>query len=86
MTLRTQRIAILVIVAVFLYGGAYLIFRTTHLTRIGEVGEFEYEIIVPRSQLALYYLFRPLVYLDSAATGVHCHIGPHRPAITTSSH
>ena len=80
MTLRTQRTAILVILAIFAYGGAYLLFRTTHLTRTGEPDELE--IMVPRSQLAAYYFFRPLIYLDSTATGVHCHIGPHPPGTT----
>jgi hypothetical protein len=76
MTLRTQRTAMLLILAVFAYGGSYLLFRTTHLSRTAEVGEFE--IIVPQGQLAFYYIFRPLVYLDVAATGVRCHIGPHQ--------
>ena len=27
---------------------------------------------------ALYYLWRPLSYLDSALTGIRFHVGPHR--------
>jgi hypothetical protein len=27
---------------------------------------------------ALYYAWRPLSYADSALTGIHFHVGPHR--------
>ncbi|MCP5071963.1 MAG: hypothetical protein GY947_01545 [Rhodobacteraceae bacterium] len=35
-------------------------------------------VIFPQNQLWLYYLFRPLTYLDGTLTGMGFHIGPHR--------
>jgi hypothetical protein len=34
-------------------------------------------VIFPRSQVWIYYLYRPMTYLDSMATGMNFHIGPH---------
>ena len=35
-------------------------------------------VIFPKSPIALYYLFRPLSYLDAKVTGMKFHIGPHQ--------
>jgi hypothetical protein len=35
-------------------------------------------VIFPRNQVWIYYLYRPMTYLDSMATGMNFHIGPHR--------
>ncbi len=35
-------------------------------------------MIFPETAPALYYAFRPLVYLDGMLTGQRFHIGPHR--------
>ena len=38
-----------------------------------------YVIFPPGYGGALYYLWRPLSYLDGVITGVRFHIGPHQP-------
>ena len=73
MTLRTQRIFILLVLAIFAYGGAYLIFRTLHMHRAADGAPL---FIIPERQRAFYYAFGPLIYLDGAATGVRCHKAP----------
>ena len=35
-------------------------------------------VLFPASPIALYYLYRPLTYLDGTLTGMRFHIGPHR--------
>lgn len=35
-------------------------------------------MLFPQGPIWIYYLFRPLTYLDQAMTGMHFHIGPHR--------
>ena len=35
-------------------------------------------VIYPQSPIAVYYVFRPLSYLDVYATGTRSHIGPHQ--------
>ena len=56
------------------YVVGYLGYRQTHLERWDRDGR-EYVIFGSRAN---YYAFRPLRYLDRAATGVGTHIGPHR--------
>jgi len=34
-------------------------------------------VLFPVKALPLYYVFRPLTYLDSRLTGMRFHIGPH---------
>lgn len=36
-------------------------------------------VIFPESPKVIYYVYRPLSYLDEAVTGVRAHIGPHHP-------
>ena len=74
MTLRTQRTAMLLILAVFAYGGAYLLFRTLHLHRSDNGDSLVF--IIPKNQRTFYYFFAPLIYLDRAATDVRCDIVP----------
>ena len=63
------------VVAVF-YLGSYVGFRETHVEK-WEQDNLDY-VIFPTGGEALYYLFRPLTYIDSAVTGIRFHIGPHR--------
>ena len=35
-------------------------------------------VIFPTEKTSLYYLFRPLTYLDSYLTGMRFHLGPHQ--------
>ena len=37
-------------------------------------------LIIPSSARWLYYLYRPLMYVDGALTGMRFHIGPHGEA------
>jgi hypothetical protein len=60
-----------------LYVASYIAFRQTHV----EVWERDKQayVIFPQSYgLPLYYVWRPLAYLDAAMTGMRYHIGPHR--------
>jgi len=64
------------IIALFVvaYVGTYLMFRVTN-TEIWEVDGRSYVIFGSRFT---YYLFRPLSYIDGAATEMRFHIGPHQ--------
>ena len=35
-------------------------------------------VIFPQSPIAIYYIYRPLSWLDAKLTGQRFHIGPHR--------
>lgn len=56
------------------YVAGYIGYRQMHLERWDRDGR-EYVIF---GSGASYYAFRPLSYIDQAATGVGAHIGPHR--------
>ena len=58
------------------YAFSYIAFRQTHI-EVWEQDQREY-VIFPTGSEYLYYLFRPLTYLDSTITGMRFHIGPHR--------
>jgi len=64
----------MLVVLMIIYIGSYLWFRSGHMERWDHDGR-DY-IIFP--QPALYYLYRPLTYLDARLTGMSFHIGPHR--------
>ena len=72
-----SRILRLVIVALVLYAGAYVAFRQTRAETWDR--DRQTYVIFPESYgRPLYYLWRPLAYVDSALTGMRHHIGPHR--------
>lgn len=52
------------------------------LVRVGNTEVWEKDgrpyVIFPKEQIALYYLFRPIAYVDGALTGIRFHIGPHQ--------
>lgn len=58
-----------------LYVGSYLGFRARHQ----EVWQQDSKMYVlfPSGNRAVYYLFRPLMYVDGALTDMQFHIGPH---------
>jgi hypothetical protein len=62
-----------------LYVGGYVGFRLASVETWERDGH-QY-VIFPKDQVgtALYYLWRPLSYLDDALTGTGAHIGPHLP-------
>jgi hypothetical protein len=71
-----SRLILTTVFASVLYLGSYLGLRATH--REVWVRDGKDYLIFPRDWPALYYLFRPLTYLDGALTGLQFHIGPHR--------
>jgi hypothetical protein len=73
-SVRTK-ILLVVIAIVIAYPGSYLICRSMWVERWDQDGH-DY-VIFPTSTI-LYYLYRPLTYVDARFTGMRFHIGPHR--------
>jgi hypothetical protein len=71
-----RRLQSWLLVLVLLYAASYLLFRQTHV-EVWEQDRRAYVIFAADARL-LYYLWRPLTYLDGALTGMRFHIGPHR--------
>jgi hypothetical protein len=67
----------LVVLTLALYLGAYVAFRQTHI-EVWERDKQAYVIFPQGYGSALYYLWRPLSYVDGAVTKMRFHIGPHR--------
>ena len=61
---------------VALYVGSYVAVRQAHVETWERDGH-RY-VIVPTNARLLYYVYRPIMYLDQAVTGMRFHIGPHR--------
>ncbi|HMT09435.1 MAG TPA: hypothetical protein PKA82_15645 [Pyrinomonadaceae bacterium] len=74
--MKRKNILIVVVVLGLIYLGSYFGFRQTHIEN-WEQDKLDY-VIFPAGGQALYYLYRPLTYADSAITGMRFHIGPHR--------
>jgi hypothetical protein len=72
-----SRIFRLILVAALLYIGSYIVFRQIR-TEIWERDKQAYVIYPEGYGRSLYYLWRPLSYLDAITTGMRHHIGPHR--------
>ena len=66
----------LLLAFVLLYVASYAAFRQTHI-EVWARDKNAY-VIFPATMPFLYYLWRPLTYLDGATTGMRFHIGPHR--------
>jgi len=67
----------LVIVGFFIvYLASYGWFRATHI-EIWEKDNRSY-LIFPRDKMVVYYLYRPVTYVDGRLTGLGFHIGPHQ--------
>jgi hypothetical protein len=64
-------------IVLVLYVGAYVWFRQAS-TEIWERDKQAYVIFPAGYGSALYYLWRPLSYVDGSLTGMRFHIGPHR--------
>ena len=60
-----------------LYAGAYVAFRQSH-AEVWDRDKRTYIIYPETYGRPVYYLWRPLSYLDTAITGMQHHIGPHR--------
>ena len=71
------RVLGLVLLTALLYAGAYVAFRQSH-AETWDRDKRTYVIYPETYGRPLYYLWRPLSYLDTAITGMQHHIGPHR--------
>lgn len=71
-----RRICVLLSLMFIVYVVSYAVFRQANI-EVWEKDKKEY-VIFPVSLPVLYYIFRPLTYVDAAATGMRFHIGPHR--------
>jgi len=78
--MRRKRILVGILAAAvacgLVYTAAYISFRLTH-TQVWERDGKPY-VIFPKDAPMVYYVFRPLSYVDAALTGMQFHIGPHR--------
>lgn len=73
-----SKVSAFVLLALVLYVGSYLAFRTAN-SETWERDGLAYVIFPQEAHgAALYYLWRPLSYVDGAVTGMRFHIGPHR--------
>jgi hypothetical protein len=70
---ETLFIAILVVIA--MYVGTYIWLRTSHVERWDRDG---YDYVILSQSTVVYYICRPLTYIDAHLTGMRFHIGPHR--------
>ena len=75
--MKTKRVIMtsILVVALF-YVFSYVWFRQTRI-EVWEKDGNAY-VIFPDDKVYLYYLYRPLSYVDGAATGMKFHIGQHR--------
>jgi hypothetical protein len=70
-----KRLLLILVVFLVAYMGSYVWFRSARVERWDRDGR---EYVIYPQQPALYYLYRPLAYLDAQITGMRFHIGPHR--------
>ena len=67
---------ILIAIVLTLYLASYVIFRLTN-SQVWENDGKEY-VIFPTNKVYMYYLYRPLSYLDGNLTRMQFHIGEHQ--------
>lgn len=67
--------SIIVIAIGAVYIGSYVIFRNRHIEVWQQDGEAY--VIFPKNRMAVYYLYRPMTYIDANLTGMRFHIGTH---------
>jgi hypothetical protein len=74
-----SRFAVMLLVLVVAYAGSYAAFRSRNVETWDHDGR--HYVIFAKDDVGtgLYYLWRPLSYLDGALTGTGAHIGPHEP-------
>lgn len=66
---------ILIAIVLTLYFLSYIIFRQSN-SQVWEKDGKAY-VIFPTNKVYLYYLYRPLSYIDGNLTGMQFHIGEH---------
>jgi hypothetical protein len=69
-----KRFFVVILLVITIYVGTYIWLRASHVERWDRDGH-EY-VILPQSSV-VYYVYRPLAYIDAHLTGMHFHIGPH---------
>ncbi len=70
-------IVILILIGIFLvYSMAYLEYRKNHIEKWGK--DNKYYVIFPKSEIWIYYLFRPMSYIDGKFSDMRFHIGSHQ--------
>jgi hypothetical protein len=70
------RFSKLLLILFLIYIASYVAFRQTHI-EVWERDKSAY-VIFPLNASFLYFVWRPLTYLDASITGMRFHIGPHR--------
>ncbi len=64
------------VMVTIVYVMGYIVFRQSHLQYWP--ADKKIYVIFPASPPVLYYLWRPMSYLDGRLTGMQFHKGPHR--------
>jgi hypothetical protein len=70
-----RRLLAFAILLLVIYVTSYVWFRHSHVEVWDRDGKAYLIFPVDR---ALYYVYRPLTYIDGQLTGIRFHIGPHR--------
>ena len=65
------------LVVIALYVGSYLLFRHANV-EVWVRDQYPYVIFPAGVGTVLYYVWRPLSYVDAKLTGMRFHIGPHQ--------
>jgi hypothetical protein len=71
----TRKIIISVVLMFFIYGAGYIWFRNSNIQVWAQDGHSY--VIFPANRTFVYYLYRPLTYVDGFLTSMRFHIGPH---------
>lgn len=74
-SLMGQSMRSIIFAFLFVLFGTYLSLRLSLAERWP--GDNETYVIFPQSAPWIYYLFRPLAYVDGYLTGMRFHLGPH---------
>lgn len=64
--------------AILIVGGLYLVSYLAVRSKYAETWERDGNSYVLYPSSAVYYLHRPLMYIDGPLTGMRFHIGPHQ--------
>ncbi len=70
------KVFIALIILLLIYFSGYIFVRQSYAVVLNHSGDNE--VIFPDDKVYLYYLYRPLSYVDGAMTGMKFHIGQHR--------
>lgn len=71
-----KRLCFIGAICILVYISSYIYFRQTNI-EVWDKDNHAY-VIFPKSAPYLYYMWRPLTYVDAAIFGMRFHIGPHQ--------